>query len=222
MPDDPINGAASQPPSDSELEKLFDDAIAPMPTASTRYKCAKCTNLTDEQCPGCQGPMCEDHRSPLSPDFCCTCYPDNTIVEEPLKNAEGTIVDGRHLIVQQSQFRTFAKTIWQMSDDELATYITKYTTEITLHSKTLEAMRCNLNTAKMEQLQRNEIKRRQLRATKFAPPAQAKAKPQAAKPQMKPLSQDMIRQLTEMLFKQQQARARAAQEKNEAKPNETN
>lgn len=219
MPGESDNGEPKTPK--SELESLFDSAVAPMPTASTTYECSKCHKPCIEQCAECLGPMCENHRSPFDPTWCCNCLPDNTIVEEPLKNPEGNIVGGRHLIVEQTAYKTISKRIADMNDDELGNYIIRTKGEISLQNRAIDLKRINLNTAQMEQTQRVEIKRRKLSAARFAPVAsrpkvvasqQSKKAASAASSQQEAIAFAMKKALEFLMDKT----------KTKAKPNETN
>lgn len=185
MPDELSQQAQEQP---SELEALIHEAEKSAqrdPIKSTNPdrpqppdepKCEHTGTFYPERkrCKTCGLLICPMCWSVLDPDFCRGCLNDKdaVIIEEPLKDVDGVVHEGRVLHPDpqarffQPRFGTLAKTLIEMTDDELYKYIEDYKNLVTQAERALDFRRVVLGSAQLEQAQRMDRKRRELRADK--------------------------------------------------------
>jgi hypothetical protein len=126
------------------------------------------------KCPTCLWDFCPECASILDPRYCRLCLrePDAELRIEPLIDADGHVVEGRHLTPLptatffQPRFGTLAKTISEMTDGELESYVKQYTELVRQAEKALDFRRVVLGSSQMELTQRGDIRRRKLRQDK--------------------------------------------------------
>jgi hypothetical protein len=168
MPDDVVKP--------SELEQLISEAERGAQTPVTDHP-KPCEHPADEKvtkCPTCLWSFCPDCASPLDPKYCRLCLPlaDGALTQEPLIDADGVTHTGRVMHPDpnarffQPRFGTLAKTISEMQDPELEDYIHYYKDLVQQAERALDFRRVVLGSAQLEQAQRGDAKRRQLRADK--------------------------------------------------------
>lgn len=119
---------------------------------------------------------------------------------------------------------TISRSISEMSDDELARFISTCREEIALTVRALDFRRLNLGTAQMEQTQRAEIKRRELRLSKFQVKQQKAARPEGPLKQARSSTMaDAMQKAIEYLMSKQQPKPNPNPNPNPVKDtNETN
>src|SRR5690348_15794251 len=144
MPDDATPQAQSQT-DDSSLENLFDEAekAAREPSqtyANASHSKAPCDHFRQEavnttqiirKCLDCGWPFCEDCASPLDPKYCKSCLPETNgnLIEEPLKDEEGVIHEGRKMTPSPElriRLTTTAKSLSEMNPTELRDFVSHY------------------------------------------------------------------------------------------------
>jgi hypothetical protein len=198
MPDEtPLTPPSTQPPTSQQivptstthsdinsLESLIAEAERHT-TSPVERKAKPCGHLGETPsstpykiCPTCLWPFCEACGSLLDPTYCHLCLnePDAELKEQPLIDRHGDRHEGRLLVHAEGsvytppRFATLTKTISEMSDPELADYITHYKNLIIQAEKALDFRRIVLGASQLESNQREDAKRRRLRAdkTKFA------------------------------------------------------
>ena len=171
----------------SELEQLISEAEASAqrdPIASTspqrpqtpQTKCSHEMTFPSERahCRTCGRLICPLCWSVLDPGFCKDCLSDKdtALIQEPLKDADGVTHEGRVLHPDpqarfyQPRFGTLAKTISEMTENELETYIKHYKDLVVQAERALDFRRIVLGSAQLEQAQRNDANRRKLRQDK--------------------------------------------------------
>lgn len=138
--------------------------------------CEHAYNETDfQKCPTCLWSFCPDCASILDPRYCRLCLreADAELHEEPLIDTEGhTVTSGRHLTPLpsatffQPRFGTLCKTISEMSDSDLDSYVKQYIELVRQAEKALDFRRVVLGSAQMETVQRDAVKQRKLRSDK--------------------------------------------------------
>jgi hypothetical protein len=179
MPDEQNVVNPSSDATESELETLMREAerVATPSTDATPVKCSHAFDdptLPTTKCKTCVLQFCEDCASPLDPQYCKTCLheKDAELKELPLHNDEGINVPGRVLTPDpasrfyQPRFGTLAKTISEMSIQELENYIKYYQDLVRQAEKALDFRRVVLGTSQVELEQRKSAERRKLRADK--------------------------------------------------------
>jgi hypothetical protein len=156
---------------------------------------------THRKCPTCLWMFCFECASLLDPRYCklCLSEPAAELKIEPLVDTEGHVVtNGRHLTPLpsatffQPRFGTLAKTISEMSDVELEEYVKQYTELVRQAERALDFRRVVLGSSQMELTQREDIKRRKLRADKTKYPVKTTA---VGKPVTQSVKLDMLRML---------------------------
>lgn len=128
-----------------------------------------------EHCATCHRLMCAMCWSILDPRYCRACLsePDAELRSEPLIDSEGhTVENGRKLTPAptatyfQPRFGTLAKTISEMSDQELMDYIKQYTELVRQAERALDFRRVVLGSSQLELTQRKDAQQRKLRSDK--------------------------------------------------------
>lgn len=171
----------------SELELLIHEAEAsaqrdnPASTNTERQQVSHPCQHTDtfpserKRCRTCGMLLCPMCWSPLDPEFCRDCLSDAdaTLIEERvIVDVEGVKHEGRVLHPDPQarfytpKFGTLAKTIAEMDDNELTDYIKRYQDLVRQAERALDFRRVVLGSSQLEQSQRNDVKRRALRADK--------------------------------------------------------
>lgn len=97
---------------------------------------------------------------------------DATLIETPLIDSDGVTHEGRVLTPApdaeffKPRFGTLSKTISEMSDPELDTYVGEYRDLVRQAERALDFRRVVLGVSQLEQAQRGDIKRRKLQSDK--------------------------------------------------------
>lgn len=175
-------------PSTESLDQLIAEAESQVNTPVTDHE-RPCSHVdgnynaagdnTVQKCPTCLWDFCTDCQSILDPRYCRLCLReiDAELKELPLVDTEGhTIEHGRVLIPSpnapffQPKFGTLTRTISEMNDPELETFVKQYIELVRQAEKALDFRRVVLGSAQLEQAQRGDAKRRVLRSdkTKYA------------------------------------------------------
>jgi len=129
--------------------------------------CANCGGPILGICKTCKLPFCQNHKSEVDPHYCAMCVNDVTteVVAEPIIDAEGVRHKGRHILLKGDAFRSTAKDIVDMSDDELDGWIKDYRELVKLAESSLTYRRICLTTAEFEQSERKHSAVRHLKLT---------------------------------------------------------
>jgi hypothetical protein len=166
------------------LEELFEEAETQLqtPVVDQPRPCQHVDGVYNvasdpdvHKCPTCLWDFCPDCASILDPRYCRLCVSEATaeLIQEPLIDTEGhTVENGRRLTpaptatYYQPRQGTLARQISEMSDSELEEHIKQYTELVRQAETVLDFRRIHLGSSKMEVTQRDDIKRRRLRADK--------------------------------------------------------
>lgn len=181
MPDELTTPAtAPQVPQQSELDRLMAEAeqAATTPVTDHPKPCQHLAlgyHLSDtKKCPTCLWSFCVDCASTLDPQYCrlCLTEPDAAFIQSPLKDEDGVVHEGRELTPDpnarffQPRFGTLCKTISEMKEHELEDYIKYYRDLVKQAETALDFRRVVLGSSQLELSQRQDAKRRALRADK--------------------------------------------------------
>lgn len=185
MPNETDGSRPAAPSTATELERLINEAegsVKPVdPEVASLPQATKCSHafddptLTVRKCKRCHILFCETEcGSILDPDFCRLCMneKDAELKELPLIDEDGVQHEGRHLQPDpnnhyyQPRFGTLAKTLCEMTDPELDAHVARYKDLVHQAEIALDFRRIMVGSATIEQAQRADRKRRQLRADK--------------------------------------------------------
>jgi len=240
MPDDVVNTpsetselSAEKP---SELEQLISEAEAsaqrdpisstsPQRPQSLTTACSHEMTFPSERahCRTCGRLICPLCWSVLDPGFCKDCLSDKdtALVQEPLIDADGVQHEGRVLHPDpqarfyQPRFGTLAKTISDMTDGELETYIGRYKDLVHQAEKALDFRRIVIGSAQLEQAQRNDANRRKLRQDKTKYPVKTLTVDSNGTKKKTASTADLLKmmEMLKQLQKNRDAKASQSQEK---------
>ena len=107
-------------------------------------------------CITCHLPFCVDHASEIDPNhYCETCLKPEAVEFkiEPLTDKEGVTHKGRKVVPIGEMWRTGARTVADMSDEDLLLWIQEYKSLV--HTSEL-ALEYNRNILRMSEFERDE------------------------------------------------------------------
>jgi len=222
MPDETNNAPAAQE-TPSQLEQLMaeaENAVATPVTDHPRPCSHTSNNDLAKQCPTCLFYFCPDCGSVLDPQYCHLCLPvtEGVFQTEPLKDVDGVTHEGRVMHPNpngrffQPRFGTLAKTISEMRDNELEEYIKYYQNLVKQAETALDFRRVVLGSSQLELAQRNDTKRRILRADKNKYPVKTLTVAKDGSGKKKTASTGDLLKMLEMLKQIDANRAKKAKE----------
>jgi len=151
----------------------MDEELLPSPngsngTASDELSaCANCGGPILGICKTCKLPFCENHKSEIDPHYCSMCVNDVTteVAVEPIVDEEGVTHRGQHILLKGDAFRSTAKDIVEMTDEELDSWIVEYQHLVKQTESRLTHQRICLTTAQFEREERRTSAVRRLKLT---------------------------------------------------------
>lgn len=133
-----------------------------------KYADGGCSREAVEICATCHEPFCKVHASELDPAYCSDCLNESkaNFVREPLKDDEGVVHEGTHIIPQGPAFKTLAQRVVEMTDEQLRAHIEYWKNRAKWLENALEYARISLASSELELAEREESLRRKLRGVK--------------------------------------------------------
>lgn len=127
-----------------------------------------CDRYGQEVCLQCNEPFCPDHASQIDPKFCASCLSPQSIEiqKEPLKDDDGVTHNGAHLTPVGSSFKSLAKRITEMTDEQLRLHIQHVRTQVKEAEAVLDYRRVDLSSSEVEIEQRQILENKKLRGVK--------------------------------------------------------
>lgn len=118
-------------------------------------------------CSKCGGPTGEHCRSQLAPESCHNCLNEAIGLREmPLKDEEGVTHKGRILEPTGYAYKSMAKQISEMTDDELDEHVARFETLVRETELALQYRKTTLSTARLEKDERYAGHLKKLRGVK--------------------------------------------------------
>jgi hypothetical protein len=209
MPND-ADGPADAKPQPETLEDLFQEAeeqaktpvvdqLPPCQHVNSKYNVASDPDV--HKCPTCLWDFCPDCASILDPRYCRLCVSEAAVelIQEPLVDTEGHVLEHARKLTPaptatffKPRLGTLARKLSEMSDPELEDFVKQYIELVKQAELVLDTRRVVLGSAKMESAQRDDIKRRRLRADKRKWPVKTTS---VGKPVTQAVKMDMLRMI---------------------------
>jgi hypothetical protein len=130
-----------------------------------KYVRGGCERYGVEICIQCRQLFCPDHASVIDPKFCCDCLkPQDALVERlPLKDVDGVTHTGALIHPTGPAYKTLTQRISEMTDNQLSLHIQDIRVKVREAETVLDHRRIDLTVSELEEAERGEARRRQLR-----------------------------------------------------------